>query len=318
MPNRILRDGFVDSATVAALSDFSHRLYSNLLVKVDDAGRHDARVPYLRSQLFPVGTPHGDDDISAALEEITRGDALAIAYEVNGKPYVQLTNWRRCGKSERSRCPWTNGSFDIVYDVVETRDGPKEVVKTSLPDRSGMESLWGADGVRTGCVGGSYGVAMGSRPMTTDAEESNTDTDTDTDTDIARSARAVRRNKTPQADPPGFIAFWDAWPKHFRKSARARCLTRWRSGGLEAIAAQIMRGLNGWKRSRQWAKDGGEFIPGPLTWLNGERWNAENLPPAGNAGDDGTAPGFVRQYNPEIAAMVLGSTAPIPRAEPPA
>jgi len=29
------------------------------------------------------------------------------------------------------------------------------------------------------------------------------------------------------------------------------------------------------KRSPQWKKDGGQYIPHPVTWIHGERWKDE-------------------------------------------
>jgi DNA replication protein DnaC len=36
-----------------------------------------------------------------------------------------------------------------------------------------------------------------------------------------------------------------------------------------------MNSLNKYKKSPQWTKDGGQFIPHAATWLNQERWNDE-------------------------------------------
>ena len=52
---------------------------------------------------------------------------------------------------------------------------------------------------------------------------------------------------------------------------------------LEAIKKQ--------KKSAQWVKDGGQFIPHPTTWLNGKRWE-DDLPmdisiPKGASGELG-------------------------------
>lgn len=37
----------------------------------------------------------------------------------------------------------------------------------------------------------------------------------------------------------------------------------------------ILKGLNKWKKTDTWIKDGGQFICAPLVWLNNERWEAE-------------------------------------------
>ena len=41
------------------------------------------------------------------------------------------------------------------------------------------------------------------------------------------------------------------------------------------LAAVIIKGVERWKISEQWAKNNGQFIPNPATFLNGERWTDE-------------------------------------------
>jgi len=87
----------------------------------------------------------------------------------------------------------------------------------------------------------------------------------------------------PPADAVGaFARFWDAWPKHPRKVARPQCERKWRSTGCEAIADRVIAAVEAAKRSADWAKDGGAFIPAPLVWLKQSRWEAatesENAP----------------------------------------
>ena len=41
----------------------------------------------------------------------------------------------------------------------------------------------------------------------------------------------------------------------------------------------MIRAIEKQKRSEQWMKDNGQFIPHPQTWLNGKRWEDE-LPQA--------------------------------------
>ena len=42
-----------------------------------------------------------------------------------------------------------------------------------------------------------------------------------------------------------------------------------------------MGGLERAKKSRDWIKDAGQYIPYAATWLNGERWKDENTPQKG-------------------------------------
>ncbi len=67
-----------------------------------------------------------------------------------------------------------------------------------------------------------------------------------------------------------FDKFWEAYP---RKTAKQQALKVWQSlkpdnGLLEVILAA----LDKQKRSEQWTRDNGRFIPYPATWISGRRW----------------------------------------------
>lgn len=72
----------------------------------------------------------------------------------------------------------------------------------------------------------------------------------------------------------GFDAFWSAYPDCKRKYAKSKCREKWRAKGLANRKAEVMDGLARWKRTDEWTKDGGAFIPAPEVWLNQERWEA--------------------------------------------
>lgn len=93
-------------------------------------------------------------------------------------------------------------------------------------------------------------------------------------------AQAGRERNGKEGDNPPtpqggrFDEFWNAWPKHPRKAGRPQCERKWRSWELDGEADQILTALEAQKASAAWAKDGGEFIPAPLVWLNQRRWEA--------------------------------------------
>lgn len=69
-----------------------------------------------------------------------------------------------------------------------------------------------------------------------------------------------------------FEAFWKAYPRHVNKSkAKAALLKALKKTTLETI----LKNLANQKKTNQWTKDNGQFIPHPTTWLNGERWEDE-------------------------------------------
>jgi hypothetical protein len=50
----------------------------------------------------------------------------------------------------------------------------------------------------------------------------------------------------------------------------------WRRHGLEKVAEAVMMGLERWKKSDDWNRDGGRYIPMPATWLRQRRWEIED------------------------------------------
>lgn len=70
-----------------------------------------------------------------------------------------------------------------------------------------------------------------------------------------------------------FEQFWNAYPRKVDRKGSERAFLRIK--GLGEVFPAMMDALEKQKRSDQWTKDGGKFIPHPKTWINGERWNDE-------------------------------------------
>ena len=142
-----IRDGFVDSQAVTSLEDWSFRVYTNLLIKADYAGRFAGCREILRSQLFPRGTARRSEDFDLAVRELADA-GLVIRYEYLGKPFLQLTKVMKVGNTTRSLYPWKDGTYKVEYLAKDTPDGIKEFVSTSLPDAT--PSVPHEDGVEGG------------------------------------------------------------------------------------------------------------------------------------------------------------------------
>jgi len=98
---------------------------------------------------------------------------------------------------------------------------------------------------------------------------------------VTATATATAKEHTAQASPSlDFERFWKAYP---RKGGKPAALRAWRN--LLGIAwdpktpGLFMAGLERWKQTDQWQKEGGKFIPYPATFLNQRRW--EDEPPKG-------------------------------------
>jgi uncharacterized protein YdaU (DUF1376 family) len=81
-----------------------------------------------------------------------------------------------------------------------------------------------------------------------------------------------------------FEDFWNAWPVSDRKEAKGRCLEVWVKAKAEPHADRIIAHVERLKASTGWTKNGGEFIPAPLVYLNQRKWEgAEGCPTAQGA-----------------------------------
>lgn len=99
------------------------------------------------------------------------------------------------------------------------------------------------------------------------------------------STREEKRRITTPIPPSGeFSRFWSAWPKHHRKQAQGKCWEKWRKGNCDAAVEQILSHVEALKRGA-WLKDGGEYIPAPLAYLNKRAWEGADLADAASAGN---------------------------------
>ena len=94
-------------------------------------------------------------------------------------------------------------------------------------------------------------------------------------------AIAPRRERRKASDwrseaPPGFLAFWSAYPASRRVDPR-KCLAVWNDRGNESKADAIVSNVKAWSLSEQWTRENGKFAPQTTTFLNQDRM--ETAPP---------------------------------------
>lgn len=73
--------------------------------------------------------------------------------------------------------------------------------------------------------------------------------------------------------PPYFDTFWKTYP---RKKDKPKAIRAWRRLKVnETLLQMILTAIEREKKSSDWQKENGQFIPYPATWLNGRRWEDE-------------------------------------------
>lgn len=101
-------------------------------------------------------------------------------------------------------------------------------------------------------------------------------TDNVNGTDINNPPISPTGGTPPDAQERRFAEFWSAYPKKVGKKA---ALTSWRRLKPDAaLFERIMHAVINAKRSEQWIREGGRYIPNPATWINQGRWDDELAP----------------------------------------
>lgn len=79
-----------------------------------------------------------------------------------------------------------------------------------------------------------------------------------------------------------FTEFWKAYPNKKAKQAAVKAWKRLKPD--RALFNVIMQALKAAKRSDQWSRDGGRYIPHPASWINGQRWEDQDAEVAAGSG----------------------------------
>lgn len=148
------------------------------------------------------------------------------------------------------------------------------------------------------------GKQTGSKPQadakqtasTTEADRKQEQTGSENEDEKEGEKENEIEDECPPIPPKGgekadaaFGSFWAAYPRKQGKGAARKAFQKARKkASLETMLSAIERQ----RRSAQWTRDGGQYIPQPATWLNQERWSDELDAGYQNGGGyDGNGPG---------------------------
>lgn len=92
----------------------------------------------------------------------------------------------------------------------------------------------------------------------------------DRDKSVTREEKRREEVKQIPSSPVGFGEFWAAYPKKKAKGDAIRAWSKLKPD--QSLKTEIMSAIEKAKRSDDWTKDGGQYIPHPASWLNGRRW----------------------------------------------
>lgn len=120
-------------------------------------------------------------------------------------------------------------------------------------------------------------LPLSGEPLTGNPTQQNKDyTNTPYSPPEGGGQNPVQKHKKHEPDWALFERFWAAYPL---KKSKDRARRAWRKLDPSLDLCRVMAdALEQDKRSREWQKDGGAYIPHPASWLNGRRWEDEHGP----------------------------------------
>jgi len=144
MPNRVIREGFLDSAKINSLSEKEQNFFVRLMLIVDDFGKFDARPEYVRSRCYPVA----DSRLTFVRQALDRLNEVGLIrlYQVDDKIYLQVTEFNKRTRIMKStfQSPNTddsqtsdNGQTDVRLNPIRNQSNPNTKPKGfAPPDRA--------------------------------------------------------------------------------------------------------------------------------------------------------------------------------------
>ena len=112
MPNRLLKEGIVDSERIDKLSADAEVFFYRLMVVADDLGRMDARTAILRARCFPLKESLSGQKIERWLEEVWQAGLIG-RYAAEGRPYVEILRWDQRVRSHGKYPPPDDGQLSV-------------------------------------------------------------------------------------------------------------------------------------------------------------------------------------------------------------
>lgn len=148
-----------------------------------------------------------------------------------------------------------NGREELLWDGMKLDiDRDNEAYKETVASRSeagkkGAAARWQNDGKNGKCH-----LPYGKNGQDKE-EDKDKDKEEDKDKHNARGA---------------FDVFWSSYPKKVGKEAARKSFKK-----VDVPVETLVAAVEMQKRSAQWKKDKGRYIPNPATWLNQGRWDDE-------------------------------------------
>lgn len=226
-------------------------------------GRTNALGCYeLRMKMAEVETGYNADTIKKYLNKFIATGKILFDFDTQE---ALIVNWHKYNWTKK-----TGNVNSILKDF--------KAIKSPI-FRETLEGLMITSGIKKVCGEADKMETTGNNEEQQETEREICAVDIDTDIDFKKDmaeAGEVEPKEKLSSDQERFDQFWKIYPN---KKAKNAALRRWKTMKISAETFQaIMGGLQRALVSKEWAKDGGAYIPHPATWLNGGCWEDDYKP----------------------------------------
>lgn len=146
MPNRIIKESICYSQDINDLKPEEEVFYYRLWVNCDDFGRFDARLPMLKSKLYPLRENMKSSDIKRYMNALIDKGMVEI-YSVKGVLYGQVLAWEKHQqiRAKRSKYP-PKSEADGVGNQMISDDSicPRNPIQSNTIQKE-SESIYGGE-----------------------------------------------------------------------------------------------------------------------------------------------------------------------------
>jgi len=237
---RSIKPGFFDNELLGCLPPLTRLLFIGLWCQADREGRLEDRPRKLKKTILGYDDVSTDDvdGMLGALEE----NGFIIRYRAADMDYIQVINFVKHQnphmKEKASDIP-APPSFEPSQHQKKTGEAPGKHRASTVSEPEKQEEEPEKDG------------------------EPPEDTGQPSEGEEQKQSALERR----------FDMFWTAYPKKRAKEAARKAFKRIKPD--EALFFRMMEAIGHAKTSKDWLKEGGQYIPNPATWLNGGCWDDE-------------------------------------------
>jgi len=266
MYSRVIRAEVWESERFCDLHSDSHRLlFLALVARADDFGNVEAKPRTLFRWARNFTQIKEDAALLAAISALCDAD-ICRAYTVDGTPYLHLPRFDSSRRWMARVCPpspWCDLSSDVPAAKSARLSKRAERQKNQALAKMSSDDIPTTVGLSSDCrlrgVGVGVGVELPESPLTRSSLELS----------LGRS------RDRPVEYSAGFLEFWNAYPRKTKKDAAFKAWRNLRPKVNRETLDGMLQALTVQRGSVEWAKDGGQFIPHPATWLNAGQWKDE-------------------------------------------